>query len=115
VQAAKAHLLPGDSITLKITAKDGDVLSAATMLVQTNDAFTGLDSVALAAGDQDTVAYDAGTEDNTEAKAHIPGPPFGGKNAGPATAPAQPIAMHTGIKGTSSPKRRATRPRLATQ
>lgn len=101
VQAAKAHLLPGDSITLKIMAKDGDVLSAATMLVQTNDAFTGLDSVALAAGDKDTMAYDAGTEENTEAKAHIPGPPFGGKNAGPATAPMQPIGMHEGIKGTA--------------
>src|SRR5687768_3740371 len=101
VQAAKAHLLPGDSITLKITAKDGDVLSAATMLIQTNDGFTGLDSAPLTAGDKDAVAYDAGTEDNTEAKAHVPGPPFGGKNAGPATAPAQPISMHEGIKGTA--------------
>src|SRR5687767_15161277 len=42
VQAAKAHLLPGDSITLRIIARDGDVLSAATMLIQTNDGFTGL-------------------------------------------------------------------------
>ena len=101
VQAAKAHLLPGDSITLKITAKDGDVLSAATMLIQTNDGFTGLDNAPLAAGDTDTMAYDAGTEDNTEAKAHVPGPPFGGKNAGPATSPPAPISAHTGIKGTA--------------
>ena len=101
VQAAKAHLLPGDSITLKVMAKDGDVLSAATMLIQTNDGFTGLDSAPLAAGDTDTMAYDAGTEDNTEAKAHVPGPPFGGKNAGPATTPPSPISQHTGIKGTA--------------
>ena len=101
VQAAHAHLMPGDSITLKIMAHDGDVLSAATMLIQTNDGFTGLDSAPLTAGDKDTVAYDAGTEDNTEAKAHVPGPPFGGKNAGPDTTPRQPISMHTGIKGTA--------------
>lgn len=97
VQAAKAPLLPGDSITLRITAKDGDVLSAATMLIQTNDGFTGLDSVALAAGDKDAMAYDAGTEENTELKADIPG--FGGMMRGPDTNPRQAISMHQGITG----------------
>jgi hypothetical protein len=94
------HLLPGDSITVTITARDGDVLSAASMLIQTNDGFTGLDSVPLVDGSTDTMAYDAGTEDNTEAKADVPGPPFGGKNAGPATNPRGTVAAHEGIKGT---------------
>src|SRR2546421_8110791 len=81
VAVTHAHLLPGDSITVRITAKQGDVLSAATMLIQTNDGFTGLDSVPLSAAtaDKETQAYDAGTEDNSEAAADVPGPPFGGK------------------------------------
>ncbi|HKP52000.1 MAG TPA: spondin domain-containing protein [Chloroflexia bacterium] len=99
VQATKAHLLPGDSITIMITAKDGDVLSAATMLIQTNDGFTGLDNMALTEGSKDTMAYDAGTEDNSEAAADVPGPPFGGMNHGPDSNPHQPIGMHEGITG----------------
>jgi len=97
VQTTKAHLLPGDSITVMITAKPGDMLSAATMLIQTNDGFTGLDSVPLTDGNIDTVAYDAGTEVNTELKADVPGPPFGGKNHGPDPSPHEAIAMHPGI------------------
>lgn len=101
VVTTKAHLLPGDSITVMIKARDGDVLSAGTMLIQTNDGFTGLDSVAITPGDKDAMAYDAGTEENTEAAADVPGPPFGGMNRGPATNPQQPIAAHPGIKGTA--------------
>jgi hypothetical protein len=99
VMTTGAHLFPGDSITVRITAKQGDVLSAATMLIQTNDGFTGLDSAALTDGNTDTMAYDAGTEENTEAKAHVPGPPFGGKNAGPATNPLGAIGPHETIQG----------------
>src|SRR5829696_6993947 len=61
---ATEPLMPGKSVTLYIKARQGDVLSAASMLVQTNDGFTGLDAVALS-GDHDTMAYDAGTEENT--------------------------------------------------
>jgi hypothetical protein len=99
VQTTKAHLLPGDSITVMVAANDGDVLSAATMLIQTNDGFTGLHGAAITEGDTDTMAYDAGTEENTEKKSDVPGPPFGGKNSGPATNPFQAISEHGGIKG----------------
>jgi len=99
VAVTHSHLLPGDSITVHVTAKDGDVLSAASMLIQTNDGFTGLDGMALAAGDHDTMAYDAGTEDNSERATDVPGPPFGGKNSGPDSQPHQPISMHPGISG----------------
>jgi archaellum component FlaF (FlaF/FlaG flagellin family) len=104
VAATKSHLFPGDSITVRVMAKDGDVLSAATMLIQTNDGFTGLDSVALAEGDTDAMAYDAGTEENTEAAADVPGPPFGGMMNGPDSTPHQPIAMHQGITGKADVK-----------
>jgi hypothetical protein len=99
VEVAQVHLLPGDSVTVRIVAHAGDVLSTASMLSQTNDGFTGLDSMSLADGSHDAIAYDAGTEDNSEAKADVPGPPFGGKNHGPDSAPHQPIRLHPGISG----------------
>ena len=74
------------------------------MLVNTNDAITGINGVdisALAAGDSITlrsIAYDAGTEANTEAAAHIPGPAVGGEGFNAARDDlADRVAMHTGV------------------
>lgn len=101
VQVGSGPIMPGASMTIKIKAHDGDVLSAAAMLVQTNDGFTGLDSLPLtgAMADKDAVAYDAGVEENTEKASDVPGPPFGGHNSGPQTDPRQPISVHPGISG----------------
>jgi hypothetical protein len=51
-------------------------LSLVTMLVNTNDAFTGLDSLRLSGRGASlaTMAYDAGSERNNELRSHIPGP-----------------------------------------
>jgi hypothetical protein len=51
-------------------------LSIVTMLVNTNDAFTGLDSLRLRGRGEtrSTAAYDAGSEANNERSSHIPGP-----------------------------------------
>jgi hypothetical protein len=51
-------------------------LSLVTMLVNTNDAFTGLDSLRLSGRRETllTMAYDAGSERNNELRSHIPGP-----------------------------------------
>jgi hypothetical protein len=51
-------------------------LSVVTMLVNTNDAFTGLDSLRLRGHRivRHRVAYDAGSEQNNELAAFIPGP-----------------------------------------
>jgi hypothetical protein len=51
-------------------------LSLLTMLVNTNDGFTGLDSLRLSGHGASfrTMAYDAGSERNNELKSHIPGP-----------------------------------------
>jgi hypothetical protein len=51
-------------------------LSLVTMLVNTNDAFTGLDALHLRGrgGTLTTMAYDAGSERNNELESHIPGP-----------------------------------------
>lgn len=101
IVTTSAHLLPGDSITVRVKANPGDVVSAATMLIQTNDGFTGLSSAALTDGNTDTNAYDAGTEDNTERKTDVPGPPFGGHFSGPNTSPRGTISNHPNIAGTA--------------
>jgi hypothetical protein len=53
-----------------------DQLTLLTMLVNTNDAFTGLDSLSIHGKGAviETVAYDAGSERNNELAAFIPGP-----------------------------------------
>ncbi len=51
-------------------------LSVLTMLVNTNDGFTGLDAVQLRGkgSTYEAMAYDAGSENNNQLKAFIPGP-----------------------------------------
>lgn len=75
------------TITFEVAADQQASLtvSIATMLVNTNDAFTGssgVDISALAAGDSmmfTTGSYDSGTEANSEAAGTIPGPADGGE------------------------------------
>ena len=65
-------LQPGESVTLTLEAEPGsEFISFVSMLICTNDGFTGLDSAHLPnrVGEQWTAytdAYDAGTEVNTE-------------------------------------------------
>jgi len=67
---------PGMSSEFEFEARRGDRVSFVSMLVNTKDAFTGLDSVQLGNGTQviEVGAYDAGTEMNDELGMHIPGP-----------------------------------------
>jgi hypothetical protein len=84
--AAAAPLVPAglpgsamfdDSVTLTVTASEGaKFLSLASMLICTNDGFTGVDSLRLPRDVGDAVVvrsagYDAGTEQNTEDFADI--------------------------------------------
>jgi hypothetical protein len=89
-----------------------DRVSMMWMLVRSNDAFTGLDSLWLGADNgkkgkksnkkklkNRTVlvnAYDAGTEKNNEQAAFIPGPPFGHMFV--RDQDAQLIAPHPGLR-----------------
>lgn len=101
-----------DSVSFEITARPGDRFSLATMLICTNDGFTGLDSVRLPKHGSHTFflnGYDGGTENNTEESQDIvdpcsglgpvplPGDPNGNQDAPVATAPAQVIQHHPGI------------------
>ncbi len=76
-----------ESISFEIQERfiDGNQFSVSTMLVNTNDAFTGLNAISLTGlnvGDSFTrrgVAYDAGTEADDEMAIYIPGPAGGGE------------------------------------
>ena len=83
-------------------------LSVATMLVNTNDAFTGISAVpvkSMAIGDVLSFygpAYDAGTESDSEVASTIPGPAGGGEGFNAARDDeANRVAMHSGVVSNS--------------
>lgn len=90
----------GESRSYTVQGRTGrDRLTLLTMLVNTNDGFTGLDSRQLR-GERTVlyrIAYDAGSERNNELRAYIPGPccgnPFVRDPEGALVAP------HAGITG----------------
>ncbi|CAN5123677.1 spondin domain-containing protein [soil metagenome] len=111
---AGGPLLFGGSVTLTVTAAKGaNFLSFASMLICTNDGFTGVDSLRLPkdVGEQVVVssaAYDAGTEINTEDYADIVPPcqSIHGVDVEPGTGASNPalaeggvIHHHPGIRG----------------
>ncbi len=105
--AADAPIGPGGSAEWTI----GDAghhenrsLSLATMLVNTNDAFSGFNSLDvsnLSVGQSrqfTTVAYDAGTEINIEGAGTIPGPADGGEGYNAVRDDiADQVTMHSGV------------------
>ena len=79
-------------------------LSVSTMLVNTNDAISGINGANvsdLAVGDARTyraIVYDAGTEANSELAADIPGPAGGGEGFNPARSDfVDHVGMHAGV------------------
>ncbi len=95
-----------ETITIEVLESElaGLLLSTSTMLVNTNDAITGSNGIAIgdmAVGDvmsQRTIAYDSGTEANTELAIHIPGPAGGGEGFNAARDDlADRVTMHTGV------------------
>lgn len=96
----------GETISFEIeeTLVDGLELTVMTMLVNTNDAFSGTN--ALGISDLDVgesmqvrgIAYDAGTEDDTEAATDIPGPAGNGEGFNAARDDgADAVTMHPGV------------------
>ena len=74
-----------DMITIVTTSAAQTMISVVTMLVNTNDAFSGLRSIdvsGMAVGDSmmfTAMVYDAGTEMNSESAGTMPGPADGGE------------------------------------
>ena len=90
------------TVTIELS-KDFPYLSAAGMLISTNDAFFGLDSMTGMSSQEEfrryVAAWDSGTEANSEDCQYIPGPPC---NAGAVHDPAPAegfVHIHNGIFG----------------
>ena len=109
----RRYTMPGQSTTATVTADMvNSSLSVGTMLVSTNDAFIAAIDVPLfdedgmpVSASLDLMAYDAGSEDNTEMASDIPGPlaldeatdPPGSNERVPTEGGV--IAAHEGIQG----------------
>jgi len=98
-------LLPGttESVDLIVSTADRVNLTVVTMLVNTNDAFGGLNGQSL---DQLAVGqsaifmaptYDAGTEANSESAATIPGPAAGGEGFNVVRDDMDFVRIHPGV------------------
>ncbi|MEM7097193.1 MAG: spondin domain-containing protein [Pseudomonadota bacterium] len=101
----------GPTVTLEIPSDEADDvrLTAVTMLVHTNDAFTGLNAVdvtGMAVGESrvfSTPTWDAGTEANSENAASMPGPDFGGEGFNPTRDEAiDRVRFHQGVVTSAS-------------
>ncbi|WP_327585215.1 spondin domain-containing protein [Nonomuraea sp. NBC_00507] len=92
---ASAPIAPGQSATFQVKVRPGDRISVVSMLVNTNDGFTGVDALRPRPGSIRTMAYDAGSEKNLETKATIPGPCCG--NPMVRAPERRPISKHKGI------------------
>ena len=92
---------PGSSETYNITRQGRySMLSLVSMLVNTNDGFTGRNRIRLPHHGTRTYylrTYDAGSEKNTELTAHIPGPCCGNPFEG--IPEHRRIRFHRGIRG----------------
>ncbi len=97
-------ILPGGSVTYTLSAKPEALhLNLASMLVNTNDAFTGVNAVDLsgmAVGAEwraNLPVYDAGTETNSEHAGTIPGPAdAGGEGFNAERMDVNFVARHSG-------------------
>lgn len=109
VDHAAGLTLPGESTTLSLnvnvdmTKANHLLFSLVNMLGNTNDAFAGVNSVAigtLAIGESLTLnalSYDAGTELNTESQATVPGPAGNGEGFNAVRDDiADQVTMHPG-------------------
>ena len=105
VQNSGGLLGPGQSVTVIVSAAHGaNHISLASMMLPTNDGFIALDSVRVPRSGNSThfsPGYDAGTEQNDELCAHIPGPPpcFGSPFSDPAEGDEGYVHIHRGIQG----------------
>ncbi|HED64244.1 MAG TPA: hypothetical protein ENJ09_01690 [Planctomycetes bacterium] len=103
VESGSGVILPGTSETIRITVTGkADRISLAGMLVNTNDAFVGLDSFQITRDPETTVralAYDAGTEFNSESCAFVPGPACGASGAHDPTPAEGYVYVSNGVQG----------------
>jgi hypothetical protein len=96
---------PGASVTLNLNTTEtmANYLTIATMLVNTNDAFSGLTGVDISTlvlnqeKSWSLSVYDSGTELNTEAAGTIPGPADSGIGYEAARNDIDLVGYHSGV------------------
>jgi len=97
---------PGGSETISLSINNSiasTFLSVATMLVNTNDAFTGIDQLDISQFSvgqsqmMNVAAYDAGTEANSEMMGTIPGPADGGEGMNTSRDDVDFVSRHSGV------------------
>jgi hypothetical protein len=100
---AAGGIPPGQSMTLEITTRGRfRYISAAGMLVTTNDAFFAIRGVRVPSRGErvdEAEAYDAGSETNSEDCAYIPGPPCGSSGVRDTSGAEGYVHIHAGIHG----------------
>ena len=91
---------PGETVTVNFNVDDSkNMMSFASMLVSTNDAFIGANGLDLSKSRTIYLnAYDSGTEANSEDCAYIPGPPCG-NHAHDSSDPEGFVHVHAGVHG----------------
>ena len=91
---------PGKTVNTHFEIEDGNkLMSFASMLVSTNDAFIGTSGLNVSQSRTVTLtAYDAGSEANSESCDYIPGPPCGSHAEDTAEAEGF-VYVHNGIHG----------------
>lgn len=96
-------ILPGKSDTVTIEGEASECVSVVTMLVNTNDAFTGMNCVDVSTMESGEkmmlrmVTYDAGTEANSEEASTIPGPAGGGEGFNAVRDDRDFVSVHNGV------------------
>ena len=92
-----------ETITVSTEGTMPMMLSVATMLVNTNDAFSGINAMVLTeleVGESismQTSSYDSGTEKNSELMSTIPGPAGGGEGFNEIRDDVYFVTMHPGV------------------
>ena len=108
--SSEGILAPGASTSLTVTTQEVGVIemTLATMLVNTNDAFTGSTGISLTSmtvGQEvryNLPVYDAGTEFNSELAGTIPGPADGGEGFNSTRDDtADQVTRHSGVVGAN--------------
>ncbi len=108
VENSGALLLPGESVTVEVSAAHGARrITVASMMLPTNDGFIALNSVKAPKRGSVTYyspGYDAGSEPNDELCANIPGPTCGGIGRSLDDDNAEGyVHIHRGIHGLVNP------------
>jgi spondin N len=102
--SSEGAVMPGANSTISVTTTDSTAtyITIATMLVNTNDAFSGLTGLNLSSFDVNDSktwtlgVYDAGTEANSESMGTIPGPADGGIGYDATRDDLDLVTMHSG-------------------